>query len=288
MSDADCVRFLQWALPRLGLQWSGFRRVRGMVCKRVARRLRALGLADLDAYRALLERDSGELRALDALCTIPVSRFWRDRTVFEQLEREVLPALARDACGAGRDALECWSAGCAGGEEPYTLAILWHVRLRRHFPGLAFHVLGTDIEPALLARARRGCYRGSSLKELPPGLREEAFERPAELDCVRRSLRAGVAFECRDVRAEPPRRSFDLILCRNVVLTYFGPRLRDEVMRRLIGCLRPGGALVVGLHEVLPTRFEALAPWPGQRAIWRKRLDRDQAASRGLLQDHPT
>ena len=92
--------------------------------------------------RALLERDSAEWRSLDALCTIPVSRFWRDRTVFEQLEREVLPALARAARGAGRDALECWSAGCAGGEEPYTLAILWHARLRQRFPALRHRRLG--------------------------------------------------------------------------------------------------------------------------------------------------
>ncbi len=269
MSDAACLRFLQWALPRLRLHWPGFRRVRGIVCKRLARRLRALGLADLDAYRDLLEREPAEWRALEPLCAIPVSRFWRDRAVFAGLERTVLPALAQVARTAGRDALECWSAGCAGGEEPWSLALLWHARLAQRFPGLELRMLATDVDAAQLARAERGCYRASSLKELPPELREKAFERLDELLCLRPALRAGVEFACRDIRGELPTRSFDLILCRNVVLTYLAPDLRLEVMQRIIGRLRTGGALVVGLHETPPAGLATLAPWPGLRAIWR-------------------
>lgn len=269
MSDAACLRFLQWALPRLRLHWPGFRKVRSVVCKRLARRLRALGLADLHAYRALLEREPAEWRALEALCTIPVSRFWRDGAVFAALERAVLPALAQVARAAGRDALECWSAGCAGGEEPYSLALLWHARLAQRFPGLELRVLATDIDAAQLARAARGCYRASSLKELPPALREKAFERSDELLCLRPGLRAGVEFACRDIRGAAPARIFDLILCRNLVLTYFEPDLRLEVMQRIIDSLRPGGALVVGLHEAPPAGLATLAPWPAQRAIWR-------------------
>jgi len=270
VSDTDCVRFLQWALPRLRLHWPGFRRVRGIVCKRVARRLRALGLADLDAYRALLEREPAEWSALEALCAIPVSRFWRDRAVFAALERVVLPGLAQAARTAGRATLDCWSAGCAGGEEPWSLALLWHARLAPRFPGLELRALATDLDAAQLARAERGCYRPSSLKELPPELREYAFEHSDRLLCLRPALRAGIEFACRDIRGEPPERSFDLILCRNLVLTYFEPSLGLEVMQRIIGRLRAGGALVVGLHEDLPAGLEAsLAPWPDARAVWR-------------------
>ena len=189
MSDAACVRFLQWALPRMRLHWPGFRRVRGIVCKRVARRLRALGIADLETYRALLEREPAEWPALEALCAIPVSRFWRDRTVFAALERAVLPELARAARAAGRATLDCWSAGCAGGEEPYSLSLLWHARLAQRFAGLGLRVLATDIDAAQLARAERGCYRASSLKELPSELRAQAFERSGELFCVSDALR---------------------------------------------------------------------------------------------------
>ena len=270
MSDAACVRFLQWALPRLRLHWPGYRKVHGIVCKRLARRLRALGLADLDAYRDLLEREPAEWRALEALCAIPVSRFWRDRAIFAALEHSVLPELAQAAHAAGRNALECWSAGCAGGEEPRSLALLWHARLAQRFPGLELRVLATDIDAAQLARAARGCYRASSLKELPPELRTLAFDRSGELLCLRPALRAGVEFACRDVRGETPARVFDLVLCRNVVLTYFEPDLRLEVMQRIIGSLRPGGALVVGLHEAPPAGLATLAPWQELRGVWRR------------------
>ena len=270
MRDAECVRFLRWALPRMRLHWPGFRKVRGVVCKRVARRRGALGLADIDAYRALLERDASEWRVLESLCPIPISRFWRDRAVFGGLEDDVLPALAQAASAAGRAALECWSAGCASGEEPYTLAMLWRLRLQAGFPGLRLRVLATDIDAPLLQRAARGCYRASSLRELPPELLAQAFERAGELLCVRPEPRAGVVFARQDLRAVLPAGSFDLILCRNLVLTYFEPRLQEETMRRIMEHLRPGGALVVGLHEEPPAALEGLAPWPGLRATYRK------------------
>ncbi len=270
MRDAECVRFLQWALPRLRLHWPGFRKVRGVVCKRVARRLRALGLPDLDAYRALLERDATEWPALEGLCPIPISRFWRDRAVFEELGRVVLPALAQAASAAGRAALDCWSAGCASGEEPYTLAILWRFRLQAGFPGLRLRVLATDVDAPPLERAARGCYRASSLRELPPELLAQAFDRSGELRCVQPEPRACVEFARQDIRIELPAGSFDLILCRNLALTYFEPRLQEETMHRIIEHLRPGGALVVGLHEALPAALEQLAPWPGLRATYRK------------------
>jgi len=270
MRDVECVRFLQWALPRMRLHWPGFRKVRGVVCKRVARRRLTLGLADIDAYRALLERDAAEWHVLETLCPIPISRFWRDRAVFEHIEREVLPTLAQAANAAGRAALECWSAGCASGEEPYTLAMLWRLRLQSGFPGLRLRVLATDVDARLLERAALGCYRASSLRELPPELLAQAFERAGELLCVRPEPRAGVEFARQDLRAELPAGSFDLILCRNLVLTYFEPRLQEETMRRMMEHLRPGGALVVGLHEEPPAALEGLAPWPGLRATYRK------------------
>lgn len=97
MSDSDCVAFLQWALPRMSLQWPGYRLVRAQVCKRIARRLKDLGLADLQVYRNRLERRPDEWQALAGLCTIPISRFYRDRGLFDFLGRHVLPSLAQAA-----------------------------------------------------------------------------------------------------------------------------------------------------------------------------------------------
>ena len=82
VKDAECIHFLQWSLPRLGLRWAGFRRVRGQVCKRLRRRLAVLGLRDLWDYRALLETDAAEWRQLDGLCRVSISRFYRDQEVW--------------------------------------------------------------------------------------------------------------------------------------------------------------------------------------------------------------
>ena len=179
MRDSDCVDFLRWALPRLGLRWAGYARVRGQVCKRLGRRLAALGLADLAAYRRRLDAEPGEWAALDGLCRVTVSRFYRDRATFAALGRQVLPGLAEGALARGESALCCWSAGCASGEEPYTLVILWSLEIERRYPGLAMEIVATDAGPAVLARARAGRYARGSLRELPAPWLAAAFEENA-------------------------------------------------------------------------------------------------------------
>jgi chemotaxis protein methyltransferase CheR len=270
MKDADCVAFLQWALPKLGLAWSGYRKVRGQVCKRVAHRLRQLELADTRQYAAYLESHAGEWPALAALCSVSISRFCRDRGVFECLGARVLPELAHAALARGASRLECWSAGCASGEEPYTLALQWRLALGPRFPGLCIRVLGTDIDAALIERARTGCYKASSLKELSVEWREQAFERRSGLCCLGPEFREGVEFERRDLLAEAPPRTFDLVLCRNLAFTYFSADRARSALERIVANLRPGGALVIGAQERLPGEVPGLAAWPGCRAVFRR------------------
>jgi len=273
MNDADCVAFLQWALPRMRLAWPGFRNVRRTVCRRVDRRHRSLGLVDVAAYRAHLEASPSEWEELRMLCSIPISRFYRDRRVFESLEHLVLPELATAAIQRGDPTLECWSAGCASGEEPYTLSILWRLRLSdRYSSRLQFRVLATDIDPVLLDRAVAACYRASALKELPVSWRAQAFDQHAGEYCVRAPFRAAVRIAHQDICATMPDQQFDLILCRNVVFTYFAPELQHELARRLIDRLHPGGALVLGLHESLPPGIPGVVPWPGARATVRRAM----------------
>lgn len=268
MTDDECVRFLQWALPRLHLSWRGFRRVRRQVCRRVERRCRGLGLPDLAAYRDYLEERPGEWAALDGLCRITISRFCRDRGAFAFLDQEVLPALAAGALAAGRGSLEVWSAGCASGEEPYTLAVMWELALAPRFPGLELRVVATDLDEAVLRRAREACYAESSLKELRGAWRDRAFVRRDGLYCLRPELARKVAFRSHDVRGEPPGGPFDLVLCRNLAFTYFDLELQRDVAGRLAGCLRPGGALVLGAHEAVPEGVAGLVRWPGTRGVY--------------------
>src|SRR5262245_46489236 len=124
MKDADCVALLQWALPRLALRWEGFRNVRGQVCKRIARRTAELGLGPIAASRPYLEAHPEEWSFVEGLCRVTISRFFRDRGVFDRLRLEILPELA---VARSEGAVRAWSAGCASGEEPYTLAIVWQL-----------------------------------------------------------------------------------------------------------------------------------------------------------------
>ena len=271
MTDRECVELLQWAAPRLRLRWEGFRRVRGQVCKRLGRRLKALGLQGAAAYRARLEADPAEWEVLDALCRVTISRFYRDHRVFDVLREELLPALLRDARARGEDVLRVWSAGCASGEEPYTVAVLFRFGLAPAFPGMRLELLATDADEALLERARRGCYPPGTLRELPAEWAARAFTLTAEGEqCLTPELRGVPTFRTQDLRAELPEGPFHLVLCRNVAFTYFAPPLQREVLARLMERLVPGGLLVIGAHESLPEGVPLPERAAGPLPIFRK------------------
>ena len=254
MTDEDCARLLRWAAPRLRLRPEGFRRVRGQVCKRLGRRLRALGLPDLAAYRERLEADDAEWAVLDSLCRVTVSRFYRDASVFDVLRDELLPALlsSRRRERSAPTVLRVWSAGCASGEEPYTVSVLFRFGLQPRFPEARLELVATDADAALLARARRGCYRRGSLRELPEDWVRRAFPGEDPEPCLAAPLREGLVFLQQDLRADMPEGPFDVVLCRNVAFTYFAPPLQVEVLARLVRRLAPGGLLVIGSQERLP------------------------------------
>ncbi len=267
---ATCREFLEWALPGLGLSWRGFRRVHRQVCRRIARRLADLHLPDCPAYRQYLEAHPAEWTLLDEFCRIPISRLVRERAVFERLASDVLPALAEAATARGDDSLRCWSAGCASGEEPYSLAILWLLVLASRYPGLSLSVTATDVDEQLLERARAAVYRRSSLREVPDEWIAAAFTRSGDRYTLRPEYRTPVRFHQEDLRRALPPGPFDLILCRYVAFTYFDEALQRRTLDRLLTALRPGGALVIGLKERLPAGIEGIEPWAPDLLIFRR------------------
>ncbi len=269
MRNADCVAFLKWCLPRLGLRWSGYRKVRGTVCKRVARRIRALGLSDLDAYRTHLAVHADEWVVLDAMCRIPISRFWRDREVFDCLTAKVFPALAAAVFEHDRTQLRVWSAGCASGEEPYSLRLAWSLVAEQKFPLVAINILATDADDTMLARAGAGLYQSSSLRDLPPEFVSRAFARTDYLHEIRPKFRRDIVFVRQDIRSEMPDGPFDLVLCRNLVFTYFDDATQRGLLAKICARLRPGAAFVIGSGETLPEPHADVAPWNGPAPIYR-------------------
>ncbi len=270
MTDLECAQFLQWVLPRLGYRWAGFRKVRRQVCRRLRARMDGLELPSLAAYLHYLAAHPSEWEVLDSFCRITISRFFRNWAVFQLLAEVALPRLGEALSRAGRTELRAWSAGCASGEEPYSLALLWRLRVQPRFPRLALSVLATDADDALLRRAALACYGMSSLKELPPEWLEVGFEPAGPRYCLREEYRQGVLFQRQDIRREWPQGPFDLILCRNLVFTYFDTALRAAVGRQIAERLNEEGLLLVGHHEQLPPGLSELRPWPGRYGLYQK------------------
>lgn len=273
MNDRDCITFLQWALPKRDLRWPGFRKVRGQVCKRLKRRAHDLGLPDLAAYQARLEADPDEWRVFDDCCHITISRFFRDRGVFAALRERVLPDIAARGDRERRPA-RIWSAGCASGEEPYTLKILWDLDVAESHAGVPVSITATDVDEAVLARAREACFEATSLHEMPPEIAARAFDRIGGRFCVRPRHRDGIEFLPQDLRFEAPNPPFDLILCRYLAFTYFALPLQRAVLARMVDCLLPNGYLVIGTHERLPDGDDALMPLAGAPQVFSKRSAR--------------
>jgi chemotaxis protein methyltransferase CheR len=235
------------------MRWAGFRKVRGQVRKRLVRRMKELSLSTVSEYKAYLESHAEEWKLLDSLCQITISRFYRDRGIFNALRRDVLPRLGRDAVARDESKVCCWSAGCGSGEEPYTLQIIWTDDVRPALStDIVLQVMATVTDNRLLDRARAGTYPASSLKDMPQDLKESAFDRVGGDFVIRDIYRSDVTFSNEDVRETVPVGEFDLILCRNLAFTYYEESLQEEILEAITGSLRPGGFVVIGAHESLP------------------------------------
>jgi len=219
---------------------------------RVRERAAALGVSD-EEYVRRAAGDSGELDRLIELLRVGETRFFRHGPQLAALGERVFPSL--------RGSVTAWSAGCASGEEAWTLAMLLAER------GGAWQVWATDLSPAALARAREGRYpAGRVASEVPAALRARYFRRIGDDEVVNDRLRPHVRFDAHNVLAATSGREFDLVMCRNVLI-YFDDARRAEAVARLVRALKPGGWLLVGYSETLRDQPELAAE---AHAVYRK------------------
>lgn len=236
--------------------------------RRFAVRMRARNVDSFAAYQALLDSDPAEYDLLLDALTINVSKFFRNAELWERISELVVPRLFEEPA----DERRIWSAGCASGEEPYSVSILLHewARTQGREDELArFRIVGSDIDRRSLGAAARAEYNDLALSETPPELRERWFtpHLPYRLD-PRATL--NVSFEQRDLISEEPERGFSLILCRNVII-YFDREIQERLFERFYDALVPGGFLVLGKVETLLGRSRAAFRPVSQRdRIFRK------------------
>jgi chemotaxis methyl-accepting protein methylase len=239
------------------------------VRRRIAVRMAPRGVHRFADYAALLDHDAVEYeRLLDAL-TINVTKLFRNWSTFDALARHVVPILWE---GAARP-IRGWSAGCSSGEEPYSLAILFHqhaaARGESSDPSRV-QVLASDIDRASLDAARRGQFAEAAFADTPAAIRRRYFSVRPPFE-VAPEIRPLVTFERRDLIVEPPPSGMHLIACRNVLI-YFDRITQEKLFQRFYDALAPGGFLVLGKVETLlgPTRSLFSAVDPRER-IFRRR-----------------
>jgi chemotaxis methyl-accepting protein methylase len=243
-------QFVKETAPLLDLQWRRFKR--GGIKRKVERRITELGLSRFEDYLLRMKNDPDEKSCLSQILTVTITRFFRDKEVFDTLENSVLPSMVGRK-GAGD--LKIWSIGCANGEEPYSLSMLWKERFEKNFPLIHFTILATDINENLLARAREGRYKKSSLKEVPDGIFRGFFEVGNEFYVLDRAVRESVEFKKHDIVHEESFFGMDIVFCRNLAFTYFSQSCQMNVLKKIAASLEEKGYLIIGKDESLPLTY---------------------------------
>jgi len=255
MGDDNGVEFLQWGLPKRGYKWRGFKKPRAQVLKRIRGRMEELNInGGYKEYKKFLEENPEEWETFDSLCFVTISKFFRDRKVWDYIRDEILVEyLQRDD---REKPVEIWSAGCCNGEEPYSIAIIAD-QLMENIPGKSdLQILASDRREELLRRAQKGHYPASVLKELTG---EELSNYFRKVDTngkvtykINQELAEPIEFEQRNIRESLPDRKFDMVFCRNLVFTYFINEEAVDFLQELKLILKPGGYLIIGSNEILP------------------------------------
>jgi two-component system, chemotaxis family, CheB/CheR fusion protein len=258
LHEASGIDFSQYKMPTIQ--------------RRVQRRMAATGMRRLADYRDYLQSYPEEYQRLVGTFLIKVTEFFRDPELFAYLREQVLPEIVAAARGRDQE-IRLWSAGCATGEEAYSLAILLAEVLGEELERFTVRLFATDLDAAAIAYARRGVYPANALATLPRDLVEQYFLPLNGGYEVSKRVRSLVIFGEHDLGQRAPFPHIDLCLCRNVLI-YFTPQLQERALQLFAFGLRDGGYLVLGKSETPGPLAEFFVPAHPQLKIYRRQGDR--------------
>jgi chemotaxis protein methyltransferase CheR len=259
-------RFLNEVAPRLGLRWKLFKKEG--IKRRLERRITEIGFSNFEQYLQEIDRHPEEKSRLFQILTVTISRFFRDREIFETLGKTLLPNLLK---AKDKKELKVWSVGCASGEEPYSLSLLWKEAFEKDHPEIRLFIVATDINGSFLERAKEGRYKESSLKEVPEGVRRKFFNPENGIYVLDRKIRESVDFRRHNILRDAPFSEMDILFCRNCAFTYFSKESQHDALKRIAGSLKEKGYLAIGKEEVLPLTYPTLfVPIFPQEKIYQK------------------
>ncbi len=249
MSQGELAAFNRILMEIYRLRGLDFRQYRPKCLRRrIVTRLHAHSVKSFAKYIEILHNDPQELDRLLGVMTINVSEFFRNPETFEKVRLRILPEILEIKKRPSSHLIRIWSAGCATGEEPYSIASIFHTVL---FKGFKLRVLATDIDEDALAVARKGCYHRKELSGLNEKQQHRIFNKIEEDRLTVKPLfRDLVEFRRHNMISDPAPRLMDLVFCRNVVI-YFKKELQRKVYENIHRSLNPGGFLVAGKVEAM-------------------------------------
>lgn len=259
MQESSLKPILDYLMEKRGFDFSGYHPA--MLARRIGHRVTDLNCKDFNAYLFQVKNNPAEMDRLLDVITINVSRFFRDTLTFELMADRILPAIVLEKARRQDPSLRIWSAGCAMGEEPYSVAILIHELLRKEGLMMNLHMFATDIDAKILGGAEKAVYPLSSVENIKYRLLTRYFT-PAG-DCFRLApeIRDQVNFSLYDMLDKkhmvPPESifgNFDLVLCRNLLI-YFNTDYQDTLFAKLHHALAPNGILILGEAEAPTLKY---------------------------------
>jgi two-component system CheB/CheR fusion protein len=267
MSEPDPTfeRLLEFVRDERGFDYTGYRRPTLM--RRFEKRMQTVGAADWEAYRTYLSEHAEEYAELFNTILINVTGFFRDRETWELVASEVVPRLVDER--PSEAPLRIWSAGCASGEEPYTIAMLLVEALGEEAFKRRVKIYATDVDEEALAQARDAAYSAKQLEGVSPELRERYFQQANHGFAFRPDLRRTVIFGRNDLHRDPPISRVDLLVSRNTLM-YFGPDVQQRILANFYFALNRGGFLVVGKAEALQSGRNYFVPYNLKRRVFMK------------------
>jgi two-component system, chemotaxis family, CheB/CheR fusion protein len=269
MSTSESTREFELLLEYLkrnrGFDFTGYKR--SSVMRRIQKRMQMVGIEPYSDYMDYLEVHPDEFSHLFNTILINVTAFFRDPPAWEHLAEELLPRLL--AAKQPHDPIRVWSAGCASGEEAYTLAMVLAEALGTEGMRERVKIYATDADEEALTVARQASYGPREVQGIPPELLEKWFEKAAQRYLFHKELRRSVIFGRHDLIQDAPISRVDLLTCRNVLM-YFNAETQARILNRFHFALQNGGFLFLGKAEMLLTHTNSFTPVDLKRRFFTK------------------
>ena len=264
-ANRDLEVLLDYLRRSRGFDFTGYKRT--SLSRRIERRIQDVGADGYLGYLDHLEVDPDEFTQLFNTILLNVTSFFRDPPAWDYLRAEILPRLVAEK--DDDEPFRIWSAGCASGEEAYTLAMVAAEALGPEAVRERVKIYATDVDEDALSQARQARYTAKQVEGVPPELLERHFERNGDGYVFSKELRRSVIFGRHDLIQDAPISRIDLLVCRNTLM-YLNSETQSNVLARFSFALREGGYLMLGKAEMLLTHSDLFTSLDLKRRVFRK------------------